>query len=169
MDSLLRIVFCSRSLSSCQSGIDPAIGGIFSQARRNNAKQQLSGVLLHGDGCFFQCLEGEHSAVESTFHKINLDPRHEDVCVLRLEKSNARIFSKWSVKLISHDDEVGQFLSGRHVSRFSPELFGEKLIDELLTFLSVASHTDDQHALQLFRQPTRPKGILERITEATGR
>merc|ERR1711879_1004616 len=68
MPELVRLVYASYSSSTASlSGIQPEIGTILTQSRKNNARAQISGVLYFGDGCFFQCLEGEESRVKETY------------------------------------------------------------------------------------------------------
>jgi hypothetical protein len=64
-------------------------------ARANNAKLDVSGLLLHHAGSFLQVLEGEEDVVESLFEKISRDARHGNVYVLKRGVIEARGFGEW--------------------------------------------------------------------------
>ena len=62
MTDLIRIVYISRAtfpITPDSDGIEPNVARILSTSRTNNRKNGLVGMLYYGDGCFFQCLEGE--------------------------------------------------------------------------------------------------------------
>ncbi len=70
---------------------------LLATSRRNNARDGITGVLLHRDGNFMQCLEGEPEAVRRTFARIERDPRHAGVIVLLDEPITERSFSRHSL------------------------------------------------------------------------
>jgi hypothetical protein len=67
MTQLIQLVYISRSSfagpENFRGGVEPNAGKILLQARVNNRKTGLTGVLCFGDGCFLQCLEGEEESV----------------------------------------------------------------------------------------------------------
>lgn len=70
---------------------------LLKKSRRNNHEIGVTGILLYKDGDFLQLLEGEKSAVETLFKKINRDPRHTGVCTLLAEECKERLFADWSM------------------------------------------------------------------------
>ncbi|MEO8905904.1 MAG: BLUF domain-containing protein [Polyangiaceae bacterium] len=77
------------------------------RARGNNARLAVSGLLLHHEGSFLQVLEGEASVLNSLFHTISLDKRHNRVVKLLEREIDERHFAEWqmgfvSVALLSH-------------------------------------------------------------------
>lgn len=70
---------------------------ILNAARRNNARDGITGALLHGGGYFAQALEGPLSALEQTFERIQCDPRHGEVTVLHCAPVPERLFDGWSM------------------------------------------------------------------------
>jgi blue light- and temperature-responsive anti-repressor len=66
-------------------------------ARRNNEAANITGALLFNESCFAQVLEGPLAAIESTFERIQRDPRHSDVTVLELAPVELREFPNWSM------------------------------------------------------------------------
>jgi hypothetical protein len=98
--NLFRLVYCSRNTISGQQG-DPAVemAGILAVSRGNNARDGVTGALLYSEGCFAQVLEGGLEAVERTFERIQCDPRHSDVVVLRAARAEGRLFGVWDMAL----------------------------------------------------------------------
>ena len=68
---------------------------VLRSARRNNATDGITGLLIYHDGCFFQVLEGDEEAVEACYKRIAKDPRHRDSIVLMRDPIVTRTFSDW--------------------------------------------------------------------------
>ena len=66
-------------------------------ARRNNARDRVTGLLLHVEGEFFQVLEGPKAAVEQTFARVCVDPRNHGVTPLLRERPLFRLFKGWAM------------------------------------------------------------------------
>lgn len=66
------------------------------EARRYNASQGITGLLLYSDGRYVQVLEGGESAVEDLYARIQHDPRHTQV-VTRSRGRSPRRFAEWSM------------------------------------------------------------------------
>lgn len=64
-------------------------------SRRNNRMNEITGLLVYHDGCFFQVLEGETDRVEACFSRICRDSRHENFILLSRDHIASRIFSQW--------------------------------------------------------------------------
>ncbi|MBI1212000.1 MAG: hypothetical protein GC190_11090 [Alphaproteobacteria bacterium] len=77
---------------------DDEIAQILHRARRNNARNGITGMLLYCDGNFLQLLEGEDEAVETTFRRIKRDPHHRDIHVMLDDKNvSQHAFADWSM------------------------------------------------------------------------
>ena len=103
MKDLYRLVYTSSNLLT-GSDIErtAAVSEILAISQRNNSKVGVTGALLFNGGSFAQVLEGPQKAVETTFERIQRDPRHSDVSVLQCEAVEARGFSNWSMAFIGH-------------------------------------------------------------------
>jgi hypothetical protein len=56
---------------------EATLSDILGVSRRNNSRDEITGILMYADRTFFQVLEGEQSAVEDCYYKQILnDPRH---------------------------------------------------------------------------------------------
>lgn len=75
----------------------PELEDILDVARRNNAREDISGMLLYRDGNFIQLLEGAEDAVLKLFETIKADARHGGIVVLDQRAVDARAVAEWSM------------------------------------------------------------------------
>ncbi|MEM9669315.1 MAG: BLUF domain-containing protein [Pseudomonadota bacterium] len=85
-------------ISSAKWYLEPQVlESILFAAKRNNARDGITGMLIYHDGCFFQVLEGAESAVRSCFERISKDERHMRAIVLADETVADRQFGAWQM------------------------------------------------------------------------
>jgi len=66
-------------------------------SRVNNARDNVTGLLLYQGGNFIQLLEGESAAIDMVYERIEKDPRHHS-CLRMLDgESEERLFPDWSM------------------------------------------------------------------------
>ena len=138
MPDLIRIVYVSRSTfvsSSGARGIEPNVARILAKSRVNNRKNGLVGVLYFGDGCFFQCLEGDAGAVDALYKKLEADKRHTDLKLLIRDKIARPTFSEWSMKYVPSEKEVWNLLREEKLHAFDPYKLSDQGIQRLLALL----------------------------------
>jgi hypothetical protein len=82
------------------------IEAILKTARKSNALRQITGALLYSSGCFAQVLEGPLSEVETTFERIQLDPRHREIKILQFNPLERRSFGDWSMAFAGIDPDA---------------------------------------------------------------
>jgi len=70
-------------------------------SRDNNARSEVTGVLLYANDRFFQVLEGPEAAVKATAARIGRDPRHTTMDVLLDEPISERQYAQWSMGYVS--------------------------------------------------------------------
>jgi hypothetical protein len=68
---------------------------LLAQARADNARNQITGMLVYQGGHFLQVLEGQAEAVRATMERIRQDPRHDRIALLFEEPVAAREFPDW--------------------------------------------------------------------------
>ena len=73
------------------------IGKILATARRENERHGVTGLLLYSDASFLQVLEGDAEAVQETFARITVDPRHRDIEVLAHAPIERRAHPDWTM------------------------------------------------------------------------
>ncbi len=99
-----RLIYRSHDLIPPE-GRRAALGELFSHARSNNKRLELTGALLVSDDWFVQTLEGEEATVRGLFASIEQDPRHDRVEVLEADPVSGRVFSRWSMARVAEDGE----------------------------------------------------------------
>ena len=92
-----RLVYVSRR----RSDEDGQIAEIEAVSRRNNARDGLTGALVHDERLFLQLLEGEHAAVARCFLRLSLSPLHGEIEILAFARQELRLFGDWSMRLVS--------------------------------------------------------------------
>jgi hypothetical protein len=91
---LVQIIYSSRPF-----GFDEALlSGILSDARRNNARDGITGALICRADVYLQLLEGPADAVEAAFARIKRDDRHLEVEKRFGAPAAERLFPQWSMR-----------------------------------------------------------------------
>ena len=70
---------------------------LLTQARTHNQQHAITGVLLHQDGRFVQFLEGDASAVQALYARIEQDSRHHHVVLVHQQIGPSRFFADWAM------------------------------------------------------------------------
>ena len=84
---------------------------ILETSRINNAKLEISGVLLYEYRHFMQVLEGGKEEVQALFQVIAEDPRHRDLVLVYETEIDDRNFAGWAMAHYEfsdgeHDDDL---------------------------------------------------------------
>ena len=88
--------------------------------RANNATIGITGVLLYGDGRFFQYLEGAQADVDNVYARIYDSKRHNHIVELEYRQISQRLFRKWFMGFREAPVSVLQKLSQQQWSRERP-------------------------------------------------
>lgn len=88
------------------SNLASEIETILAASRRNNVLVGISGALMFSQGHFAQVLEGDQTAIESTFERIQQDRRHGNVHLLEFSPTPTRGFETWSMAYIGSQQSV---------------------------------------------------------------
>jgi hypothetical protein len=70
---------------------------IMATATKRNRANKITGLLIYDGRRFMQYLEGEENIVRATFERIERDPRHFAVVVLKKTEGPKRQFSDWDM------------------------------------------------------------------------
>lgn len=70
----------------------------------NNAKRDITGMLLFKDGNFMQVIEGPEAAVMDVHDIISKDPRHKGLITLLKGQQKERQFPNWSMGFRNLDE-----------------------------------------------------------------
>ncbi|QXQ04732.1 BLUF domain-containing protein [Sphingosinicellaceae bacterium] len=91
-------------------GFDEAmLGGLLRQARRNNARDGITGALIVRQDLYLQWLEGPPEALATLYRNIVRDDRHLDVQRLDGGPATERRFADWAMR----DDPARTWLWSR--------------------------------------------------------
>lgn len=95
-------VYISTALGLSREEVD----AILSACARNNAEQQITGLLLYNGRNFLQLLEGEEGALDDLMTAIEADPRHAGVLVMHKGEVAKRDCPDWAMKRISISEAI---------------------------------------------------------------
>jgi hypothetical protein len=98
---LIRLTYASRSNGALGAA---DVKDIVRSSQRNNTQLGITGALLLCDGVFLQCLEGDHRAVNTLYHRILLDSRHREPAILQFDEIDARLHAGWAMGLVPITD-----------------------------------------------------------------
>jgi hypothetical protein len=121
-DPLVSVIYVSSGIHLFS---DTEIVQILTQARTNNERCGLTGMLLYRDGNFLQVLEGPRPALEATFGRIKLDPRHRGILQMKKNPIAARAFAEWQMAFRDISNESLTAIKG--YSPFMELSFGDEL------------------------------------------
>lgn len=76
---------------------DEELNALLTASRRNNRRDNVTGLLLYVEGNFFQVLEGSEAKVQALYERIRLDPRHSQVVHLVSGYHPMRQFAGWTM------------------------------------------------------------------------
>ena len=91
---LIQLIYCSVA----RRDFSPRnLSTLLRVARQNNARENITGMLLYAERSFFQVLEGEEQHVTALFDTIRKDPRHHNLTVIIQEPIPERSFGNWTM------------------------------------------------------------------------
>lgn len=91
------------------------------QASQLNQQLDLSGVLFYENQHFGQILEGPRVELMKIWEKIQRDPRHQQVRLLKMEEIKERSFPAWSMRFFLAKEIVAKMPSLTSVLDGLPE------------------------------------------------
>ncbi|WP_428679530.1 BLUF domain-containing protein [Sphingopyxis sp.] len=110
---------------------DADIAAILTSARRNNARDELTGALIYNGFNFMQALEGPDEKVEACLAIIRADARHSGMVELRRRTIETRTFAEWSMlydpSFQGHDHDLSRLAANGHLDQQDERLMGNFL------------------------------------------
>lgn len=88
------------------------LADILEVSRRNNTRDEITGVLCYHGGTFFQMLEGDEEKVRAVMARVDRDPRHYGVTILLEQDVNRRAMPEWSMAFREITDDEAEKLDG---------------------------------------------------------
>jgi len=123
------IVYTSRAADAAITDMYGEAEQILAHARERNPRDNLGGALLITDDRFVQALEGDKAAVEATFDRISLDPRHTDIELLHAEVTPRRRFADWSMAFVGDSPALRERHAGAPLASLARKKSGDALLD----------------------------------------
>ena len=93
---MIRLTYFSRAASNVDN---TELADILRVARRRNAADDISGMLVFHNNAFLQILEGPADPVMACFERVKRDRRHSDIHAIQQAPAKTRAFSNWSMGL----------------------------------------------------------------------
>ena len=124
---------------------------LLSSCREHNQAARITGMLLYKGGHFMQVLEGDEASVMEAFARIEGDPRHKTIDILRSEYIQHRNFPDWTMGFANVDALSPVTVPGfsRFLERdFRSSYFAEESTEAhamLMVFKGVKLTPDTEH------------------------
>jgi len=134
MASLYRMFYRSRQTAPAIADLDCQVGRIIRTAVDWNRAVDVTGLLLVVKGHFVQALEGPVDAVQVTYARISIDPRHHDLHIISQGPVALRLFGEWNMcarSLSPSDKAILEVLDGK--GDFNPQSLTAASTQRLLT------------------------------------
>ena len=96
-EDLFRLVYASRAVLPELPRFEALVEEVLKVSQRNNARNNLTGLLIADKGWFVQVLEGPRRRVSRTFGDIGRDLRHVQIEMLAAGPAETRLFGDWSM------------------------------------------------------------------------
>lgn len=95
---------------SCQHESLDALKTLYSKARKNNIKNNITGILIYDNRNFLQVLEGNQESVVETFKRISLDSRHKNIFEIINTNIEQRIFEDYNFgfTIVNNSNELNK-------------------------------------------------------------
>ena len=92
---MIELVYVSRAKQHFE---EPQLLELLEQARANNTRSGITGLLLYDNkGTFIQALEGNDEQVDSLYEKILRDSRHSNLSRISRRAIETRTFPDWKM------------------------------------------------------------------------
>jgi len=130
--ALHRLFYRSRATPETAADLDFVVGQIVGTSVDRNRPVGLTGLLLVVKDHFIQALEGDVNEVRTTYARISLDRRHQDLHIISQCGVQQRLFGEWNMcasALAPTDKSIVAVLGGKD---FRPESLTPASTERLL-------------------------------------
>jgi len=130
---ILRLTYISR-YNTKNANIE--LARILEQARRNNERKGITGVLVMNESYFLQVIEGARPVINKLLRKLVNDERHFDLEVIDCIAVEERHWNKWSMKYLTISDQSKEYFKYSASNEFKPYLMSASQITMFIEKLS---------------------------------
>lgn len=136
-------MICIVYISSVRLGLSSReITAIVHEARVNNQKLGITGMLLYNGKDFMQLIEGEKAIVQDLYEKVRKDHRHSDVTLLLKESITHKNFDNWSMG----------YKNVQGLKNINPDILNSFLTEELNFSIYKDNPYRALHFLEMFKK-----------------
>ncbi len=97
-----------KSISTVETVSNQTLRELERKSSENNAKEDITGLLVLSGNIYLQVLEGSATNVTALFGRIIRDKRHRQVELVTFESGIERYFDDWNMRLVDLDDLPGE-------------------------------------------------------------
>jgi hypothetical protein len=117
------------------------INKIYANAKQNNLKHNITGILIYQNGNFLQVLEGIEENIDVTYQKIKFDPRHKNIIKVIDNRIEQRIFEDYNFgfSIIKSSVEFKQLIEYLEWLKQAENKIANKIIAIVENFINVIS------------------------------
>ena len=101
LKDLVHLSYCSHAQFPVER---PDLDLILETSRRNNQRDDITGLLTYSGEVFVQFLEGPPEAIGRLMGRLQVDSRHRDIIVLSKGSDHERLFHDWSMELVTRQE-----------------------------------------------------------------
>ena len=101
LKDLAHLSYCSQARSPIgQADLDR----ILEASRRNNQRDEITGLLTYSGEVFVQFIEGPPEALRGLMERLRSDPRHSGIIVLSEGAGHERVLPDWDMELVTRKE-----------------------------------------------------------------
>jgi len=107
-------------------------------AKTNNRKNQITGILIHKSNNFLQVLEGEHKIVDTLFSKISIDNRHKNIFKIIETNIEERYFEdyKFGFTIVNNRDTLNNLEDYLNWLKDAENIIANEIVSLVKNFIS---------------------------------
>ena len=131
---LIQLCYASRRVER-EHDLVRDLSDILEKSSAFNHIHDIHGVLYYAEGIYFQCLEGEQTAVEALFQTITQDLRHHQIHRFADRRIEHFQFKKWSMKYVNQHGKISRLFKAIGLEKFQPHQLHAEQMSKFLRLL----------------------------------
>jgi len=114
-----------------------SLNELYSKAKNNNNKNNITGILIYSNYNFLQVLEGEEKMVDAIFKKIRHDSRHKNIFNVINTTIEQRIFEDYNFgfTIINNPNELNRLNEYLSWLKNADDILANKVIYMVKNFI----------------------------------
>ncbi len=123
---------------SCQEESQNSLKVLYSKAKKNNSKYNITGILIYSNANFLQVLEGDQTSVDATFKRISTDTRHRNIFKVINIDIQQRIFEDYNFgfTIINNNKELNRLHEYLEWLRKADNTLANKVVNMVENFIA---------------------------------